>query len=71
MRETTPYPYVRQSPIEQGGPMNRTTIYCPRCHHDDNDLLGLPRDEATGFVVGHRVHCRSCENVWVDLRAQS
>lgn len=45
--------------------MNRTTIACPRCHHDDNDLLRLVRDD-TRFVVGQLLHCRRCESAWIN-----
>lgn len=52
-----------------GGRMNRTTIPCPRFLNDDNDLLWLVLDDGTGHVVGHPVHRRICENMWVDARS--
>jgi hypothetical protein len=52
--------------ICEGGRMNRTTIQCPRCLEDDSDLLALIREDETGFVIGHRLHCHHCEHLWID-----
>jgi transposase-like protein len=38
-------------------------FFCPRCGHDEANLLGMDRDDH-GFLVRQRFLCARCESVF-------